>query len=152
MNADAEQVSHIYALIGGAPLASLGELPPPSLGPIAGNMPHVMDSVKSFQARSQASSACRKLAPGRNLKEDAFPLSALSPVAAASSTSYFEKGDPILRTEALGPAVAEAQLIERLRLGGPILQQQMEEPTPESFFLDEASGRLLPAAQLLLKF
>ena len=141
--ADAEQVNHIYALIGGAPLASLGALPASPPEALAGSVPRVIDSVKSFQARSQASSGCRKLSAGRTLKlaaeEDTFPLSALSPSAWPSDASYFTQADPMLRTEALGPAVARAQMIERLHLGGPVLQQ-MERPAPEQPLMDEAPG------------
>ena len=46
---------------------------------------------------------------------------------------------PMLRTEALGPAVARVQMIERLHLGGPVLQQ-MERPAPEQPLMDEALG------------
>ncbi|EIE21812.1 hypothetical protein COCSUDRAFT_53862 [Coccomyxa subellipsoidea C-169] len=154
---DAEQVNHIYALIGGAPLASLGELPASPLeAPLEapGSVPRVMDSVKSFQARSHASGGCRKLKPGRTLKQaqgvDTFPLSALSPGAWPPDASYFDQANPMLRTEALGPAVARAQTIDRLRLGGPILQQ-MERPSPELPTLDEAPAGA-PEAQISLEF
>ncbi len=108
-----------------------------------------MDSVKSFQARSHASGGCRKLKPGRTLKQaqgvDPFPLSALSPGAWPPDASYFDQANPMLRTEALGPAVARAQTIDRLRLGGPFLQQ-MERPLPELPTLDEAPGWTFPMA------
>ncbi len=138
-----EQVNHIYALIGGAPLASLEALPVSPVEAQAGSIPRVLDSVKSFQARSQSSNGCRKLAPGRTLKlaEDSpsFPLSALTPDAWPPDASYFDQANPILRTNTLGPAVARAEMIDRLHLGGPVFQQ-MERPTPDSLLLDDSPG------------
>lgn len=147
---DAEQVNHIYALIGGAPLASLGALPGSPVEALAGSIPSVLDSVKSFQARSQSSNGCRRLGPGRTLKlaeEDlSFPMSALTPDAWPPEASYFDQANPFLRTNTLGPAVARAEMIDRLHLGGPVFQQ-MERPTPESLWLD---GSPAPAPRLEL--
>ncbi|BDA47030.1 hypothetical protein COCOBI_09-4850 [Coccomyxa sp. Obi] len=145
---DVDQVNHIYALIGGAPLASRDAMPPSPVEAQAGSIPRVLDSVKSFQARSQSSNGCRRLAPGRSLKVAEenlpFPLSALAPGAWPPDASYFDQANPILRTNTLGPAVARAEMIDRLHLGGPVFQQ-MERPTPESLLLDASPA---PAPRL----
>lgn len=71
-----------------------------------------------------------------------FPLSALTPDAWAPDASYFDQANPILRTNTLGPAVAQAEMIDRLHLGGPVFQQ-MEHPTPEALLLDDSPGGVL---------
>ena len=76
------------------------------------------------------------------------PLSALTPDAWPPDASYFDQANPILRTNTLGPAVARAEMTDRLHLGGPVFQQ-LERPTPDSLLLDDSPGRCsgLPVLQ-----